>query len=48
MLHVDISIMILSCIYLGHSVDTVLVSNSQFETKSGMKYQENIYKGNII
>ena len=34
-LHVDISIMILSCIYLGRSADTVLISILQFKTKSG-------------
>ena len=38
----------LSCIYLGNSGKTVLISNLQFETKSGRKYQETIYKGNLI
>ena len=38
----------LSCIYLGHSVNTVLIPNLKFETKSGRKYQETIYKGNLI
>ena len=37
-----------SCIYLGHSGNTVLISNLQFETKSGRKQRENIYKGNLI
>ena len=37
LLHVNISIVILSCRYLGHSGDTVLISNLQFETKSGNK-----------
>ena len=40
--------MILSCSYLGHSGDIVLILNLQFETKSGKKQQETIYKGNII
>ena len=35
--HVDISIVIFSWRYLGHSGDTVLVSNLQFGTKSGSK-----------
>ena len=38
----------LSLIYLGHSGNTVLILNLQFETKSGRKYQETIYKGNLI
>ena len=38
----------LLCNYLGCSDDTVLIPNLQFETKSGRKWQENIYKGNII
>ena len=40
--------MVLSFIYLGQSGDTVLVSGLQFETNIGRKYQETIYKGNII
>ena len=38
--------MILSCIYLGHSGNTVLISNLQCETKSGSKYRETSYKWN--
>ena len=37
LLHVDIRIMILSCSYLGHIGDTVLITNLQFETNSGRK-----------
>ena len=44
-LHVYIRIMILSCSYLGHSGDTVLVSNLQLETKSERKYWEIITNG---
>ena len=33
MLHVDIMIVILFCSYLGHSGDTVLIWDLQFETK---------------
>ena len=40
--------MILSCIYLGHSGNTVLISNLKFETKSGRKQRETVYKGNLI
>ena len=47
-MHVDINIMILSCSYLGHSGDTILVSNLQFETKSGRKLREDIYKDDLI
>ena len=32
---------------LGHSGDTVVVSNLKFETKSKKKYWGNIYKGII-
>ena len=46
--NVDISIMILYCSCLGHSGDTVLISDLQFETKSGRKYQKTIHKGNLI
>ena len=38
----------LSCIYLGHSGNTVLIPNLQLETKSGRKKMETIYKGNLI
>ena len=38
----------LSCIYLRHSGTTGPISNLQFETKSGSKRRETIYKGNII
>ena len=48
LLHVDIKIMMLSCRDLGHSGDTVLITNLQFETKSVSKYRETIYKGNFI
>ena len=48
LLRVDISIMILSCSYLGHSGDTVLVLNLKLETKSGGKHRETIYRSNII
>ena len=48
LLSVYIWFMMLSCIYLGHSGNFVLILNLQFETKSGRKYRENIYKGNII
>ena len=47
-LHVYIRFMMLSCSYLGHICDTVLVPNLHFETKSGRKYQEIIYKDNLI
>ena len=40
--------MILSCSYLGHSGDTVLILDLQLETKSGNKQQETINKGNLI
>ena len=40
--------MILLYSYLGHSGDTVVISNLQSKTKSGNKYRENIYKGNLI
>ena len=33
---------------LGCSGYTMLIPNLQFETNSGRKYQENIYKGNLI
>ena len=45
LLHVDINIMVLYCSYLGHSRDTVLISNLQFKTKSGKKYWEIFTKG---
>ena len=38
----------LSCIYLGHIGNTVLISNLQLEYKIGRNYQETIYKRNII
>ena len=38
----------LSYIYLGHSCDIFLILDFQLETKSGRKYQETIYKGNLI
>ena len=47
-LNFDTRIMILSCSYLRPSGDTVLILNLQFETKSGRKYWETIYKGNMI
>ena len=47
-LHVDISIIILSCSYLVQSGDTVLIPDLKFETKSGRKYLENVYKGDIF
>ena len=40
--------MMLSYIYLVQSGNTELISNLQFETKSGRKYRETIYKGNLI
>ena len=40
--------MILSCIYLGYNGNNVLISNLQFETKSGRKYWETFYKDNLI
>ena len=40
--------MMLSCSYLGHSDDTVMIPHLQLQTKSGSKYQENIYKGDLI
>ena len=40
--------MILSCIYLGHSGNPVLISNLKSESKIGKKYPETIYKGNLI
>ena len=40
--------MFLFCIYLGHSGNTVVIPNVKFETKSGSKYQETVYKGNLI
>ena len=46
--HVDINNMIFSCSYLGHSGDTILIYILQLETKSGNKYQETIYKENLI
>ena len=47
-LHVDISIIILFCSYLVQSGDTVLIPDLKFETKSGRKYLENVYKGDIF
>ena len=44
-MHVDIKIMVLYCSYLGHSRNTVLISNLQFKTKSGKKYWEIFTKG---
>ena len=38
----------LYCIYLGQNGDTLLISNLYFENNSGRKWQETIYKGNII
>ena len=38
----------LSYIYLGHSGNTVMILNFEFETKTGRKYLETIYKGNLI
>ena len=38
----------LYCSYLGHSGYTVLIPSLQFETNKRSKYQENIYKGNLI
>ena len=43
--HVDIIIMTLSCSYLGHSGDTVLASNLQFETKSEVNSGKIFTKG---
>ena len=40
--------MMLSYIYLGHSDNTGLIPNLQFKNKSGRKYRETIYKGNLI
>ena len=48
LLHDGIKVMMLLCRYLGHIGDTVLIPNLQFETKSGNKNPENIYKGNLI
>ena len=47
-LHVYIWFTMLYWIYLGHSGNTGLIPNLQFETKSGMKYWKTVYKGNII
>ena len=47
LLHVNIRIIILSCIYLGHSDATVLISNIQLETNNGSKQQGNIYRLDI-
>ena len=44
----NLYLMMLSCIYLGHSGKTVLISNLQFETNSMRKYRETIYKENLI
>ena len=38
----------LSCSYLVHSGDTVLIPNLHFETNSESKYQEAVNKGNIV
>ena len=38
----------LSCIYLGYSGKSLLITNLKFETKSERKYRKTIYKGNII
>ena len=43
--NVGISIMIIYCSYLGHSDDTVLIPNLQFETKHRRKYREIFTKG---
>ena len=48
LLHVYTWFMMLSWIYLGHSGNTVLISNLQFETKSGRKRRETIYRENLI
>ena len=40
--------MMLSCIYLGYSDNTVLIPNLKFETKCGSKQRKDIYKGNFI
>ena len=40
--------MILSCIYLGKSGNTVMILNLELEKKSGRKYRNTIYKGNLI
>ena len=37
LLHVDMIIFMLSCIYLGHIDDTVLIPNLQSKSKSGSK-----------
>ena len=47
-MHVEINIMILSCSYLGHSVDTLVILILKFKNKSGKKYWETIYKGDLI
>ena len=38
----------LSWIYLGHSDNTVMIWNLKFKIKSGQKWQETIYKSNLI
>ena len=40
--------MILSCSYLVHSGDTVVISDLQCKTTIGKKFRETIYKGNHI
>ena len=40
--------MLLSCIYEGHSGNTVMIPDLQLETKSGRKYWKTVYKGNLI
>ena len=37
LLYVDIRFIVLSCIYLGHSGNIVLIPDLQFENKSGRK-----------
>ena len=44
-LHVYIWFMILYCIYLGHSGETVLITDLQFETKSGRKQRKLFTRG---
>ena len=40
--------MILSCIYLGYSGDTMIIWDLELETKIGNNYWETIYKWGII
>ena len=39
---------VFSYVYFGHSGDTVMIPNLQFETNSGRKYWGTIDKGNFI